>query len=171
MVYNDAACTLLKSRCLKIFFCSVNSHLLEELFLVALVICWKIWEVKNSEVHGSTEGFPPYLCCGRRNSFPFTKRRKVRSRQTLPQTWSPPDSGIIKLNVDVAFSVETNFFRISMVACNFSWVLVVVPERDYRQPSTTGGRSYRRTSWCPGICWSQSSHCWNRLPSGFLLFS
>lgn len=160
MVYNEAACTLLKSRCLKTFFCSVNSHLLEELFLVALVIYWKIWEVKNSEVHGSTEGFPPYLVlCAKEFISIYQQAQGPVSSDAAP-TWSPPDSGIIKLNVDVAFPVETNFFRISMVECNSSWMHVVVPERDYRQPSTIGGRSYRRTSWCLGICWSQSSHCW-----------
>lgn len=42
----------------------LNRSLKPELYLVSLVVCWKIWEVRNLEVHGETRGFPAVLSLG-----------------------------------------------------------------------------------------------------------
>lgn len=42
-------------------FSVMKTHLAKEWLLVAVVICWKIWQVRNSEVHGGEESFPSDL--------------------------------------------------------------------------------------------------------------
>lgn len=34
-----------------------KTSLSKEMFLVALVICWKVWDIRNKEIHGVEEGF------------------------------------------------------------------------------------------------------------------
>lgn len=98
----------------------LRSHLEGEYFLIALVICWKLWDIRNAEVHGNEAHCPPNLV---RWATDFVKMYWEAQRGELVDTatvfrhsWRPPDPGVFKLNVDASFPVAGISFRISMVA-------------------------------------------------------
>lgn len=103
-------------------FSIMKARLSKEWLLVAVVICWKIWHVRNNEVHGGTEGFPSDLLLWAKEFVKLFQEAQgsalVVSSPTPPQIWVPPDPGLIKINVDAAFPNAANFFRISLVARN-----------------------------------------------------
>lgn len=39
-------------------FLHLKEHLSADTFMIALIMLWKTWELRNKEVHGSVEGFP-----------------------------------------------------------------------------------------------------------------
>lgn len=40
-------------------FRKLKDSLSPELFLTSLVVCWKVWDIRNSETYGGSRGFPP----------------------------------------------------------------------------------------------------------------
>lgn len=76
----------------------------------------------NNELHRSVECCPPHLVLWA-NQFVAVYREAQSgdariSILEIPHTWKPPDTGVIKLNIDAAFPVAVDFFRISLVARN-----------------------------------------------------
>lgn len=91
-------------------------------FLVALVLAWKIWEIRNKEVHGLNDGFPPDLVEWSREYLRTYQEAQGSGMglqlQQSPQSWIPPIDGFIKINVDAALPTGKDFYRISLVARN-----------------------------------------------------
>lgn len=58
--YSDGTCFLGDVQ-MWLILRAIKGQFSKELFLVVVVICWKIWEVQNSEMHGLEEGFPSDL--------------------------------------------------------------------------------------------------------------
>lgn len=93
---------------------------------MSLVVCWKVWDVRNSEVHGETRGFPPdvvswakeFLDCYVQAQQPSS----LHSSPALPEIWQPPvgDSIKVKKNikviVDVTLPGRRDFLVVSLVA-------------------------------------------------------
>lgn len=101
-------------------FTTMKKHLHPDQFLVALVLGWKIWDLRNKEVHGSTDGFLSDIVGWARRYLRTYQEAQVpgisRAQQNLAQSWTPPAGDFIKINVDAALPKENDFYRISLVA-------------------------------------------------------
>lgn len=89
-------------------------------FLVSLVVCWKIWDGRNKELHGDQHGFPPDVVAwvvAYLESYRAAQVTTVAGASpTAPTDWTAPEEGFIKINVDVGLPENINIFRTSMVA-------------------------------------------------------
>lgn len=103
-------------------FNQLKRMLPKETFLVALVVCWKAWEMRNLDVYDSKEPFPPDIVKWSEEYLKAYTEAQVVPRigrdGEHPHQWSPPASGMLKLNVDVAFPEGVDWYRASMVAQN-----------------------------------------------------
>lgn len=93
----------------------LKALLTPQLFLVALVVCWKVWSLRNLEIHDSEHGFPldvvqwasDYL-----DSYHSAQCPNRLNRLTLlAQNWVPPDPGFVKINVYVALPAGSSWWR------------------------------------------------------------
>lgn len=100
----------------------------QEQVIIGLVIWWKTWDVRNKEVHGVDEGFPPDLVDWARNYLEIYQGAQVKPLPTSPspvaRVWVPPDPEFIKINVDAAFPVGGRSFIASMIARNAQGVTI-----------------------------------------------
>lgn len=100
----------------------LKKRLLQELFLDAIILCWKIWEIRNKEIHGSMEDLPTDIMTWVRDfrtSYEAAQIGDTMARETrLEEEWHPPEPGITKINVDVALPLGQDFFRVGLVARN-----------------------------------------------------
>lgn len=91
-----------------------------ELFLDAVVICWNIWEVRNTELHGSLEELPGNIATWAREYRKLYEEAQLgngmKSDNTLESQCKPPEPGVIKINVDVGLPAGLDSFRIGLVA-------------------------------------------------------
>lgn len=91
-----------------------------EAFMDALVLCWKLCEIRNKETHGSMEATPREICAWAREYRSSYENAQVgtamRRDDYLDTIWRPPDPWVIKINVDVALPGGHDFFRIGLVA-------------------------------------------------------
>lgn len=98
----------------------MRNSLNPELFLVSLVVCWKIWEGRNMEVHGDNHGFPSDIVAWSKafqESYCSAQVATiVADAPVISTTWIPPDEGMIKINVDVALPERGEEFCTSLVA-------------------------------------------------------
>lgn len=95
-----------------------------DLFLVGLVICWKVWEVRNLELHGDPHGFPSNVYRWSSEFLQTYHEAQVPSSAVpgtiLPSSWEPPARDVIKVNVDAAFPGILDVFHTSLVARDFT---------------------------------------------------
>lgn len=99
----------------------LRSSLDADTYLLAVVVMWKAWEIRNSEVHGSTsistgelvQWCQVYLDSYWRAQTPALSR--VSSSNTNSK-WSPPPPDFIKINTGVSFPTNHSDMRICMVA-------------------------------------------------------
>lgn len=124
----------------------LKMRLQSDLFLVSLVICWKVWEVRNLETHGDSRGFPSDVL--RWSSEYLRSYQEAQATSSISHTppfqatWAPPDRGKIKINVDVGFPGNLAVFHTSLVARDNSgrcvgWRRQVINGR----PSPTDGEA------------------------------
>lgn len=103
-------------------FCLLRRSVSEDLFLVGLVIWWKVWDMRNKELHGIEVGFPSDLVKWATEYLACYHSAQVKPPPAfpnpLPNIWVPPDPGTIKVNVDATLPEKTNFIRVSMIARN-----------------------------------------------------
>lgn len=93
-----------------------------ELFEVAVVLCWKIWEIRNQQLHGAetnsttdiVKWCSSYLLEYKQAQALFAKPNPT----TGPSLWSPPVFDFIKINVDAAIPEGIDSYRVSGVAHN-----------------------------------------------------
>lgn len=101
-------------------YSTLKRLLCQDLLLLALVSWWKIWEVRNKELHGSTEGIPSDIVAWSHEYLTLYHEAQVKpippSSTPLLTSWIPPDLGYIKVNADAAFPENSNFFRVGMIA-------------------------------------------------------
>ncbi|XP_012852902.1 PREDICTED: uncharacterized protein LOC105972486 [Erythranthe guttata] len=91
-------------------------------FLLAVVVCWKLWDLRNNIIHGESgfrvdelvPWFKSYLVMFNEARSP-TLPLKERSN---PIAWQPPPHGVVKVNYDVAIPPGSNFYLTAMVARN-----------------------------------------------------
>lgn len=102
------------------FFHSLRFSLDEDDFLLALVVCWKSWEIRNKDVHHSPYDIPPDIVLWCKNDLADYRSAQcvpfLSPRQPPSLLWQPPGVGQIKINVDAAFPRNSRNFRVSMVA-------------------------------------------------------
>lgn len=95
-----------------------------DLFLVGLVICWKVWEVQNLGIHGDPRGFPSDVHRWSSEFLQSFREAHVTSSVVpvplLPSSWEPPMRDMIKVNVDVAFPGNLDVFHTSLVARDYT---------------------------------------------------
>lgn len=101
---------------------ALKKSLSSDLFLISLVVCWKLWEGRNLDVHGEERSFPADVVSWSK-AFLEAYRAAQGPQQELfspvrPETWSPPKEDFIKINVDVALPEGVDFYRISFIARN-----------------------------------------------------
>lgn len=103
-------------------FAHLKDCLPRELFLLGLVLCWKVWAIRNDQLHGSNSGFPMDVvgwCSEFIKAYHHAQSPiPSPSLHTGNVEWLPPTSGLIKVNVDVALPSKSDFFRVSGVARN-----------------------------------------------------
>lgn len=61
--------------------------------MIALIMLWKTWELRNKEVHGSVEGFPSNLVRWAKEFLTTYQEAQTKpvssSSMHLPQVWIP----------------------------------------------------------------------------------
>lgn len=91
-----------------------------ELFLDAMVLCWKLWEIRNNELHGSLDDSPgdsvAWASDFRAIYLAAQLGDAVERDNIVAVQWRPPDPGTIKINVDLALPTGHDFIQIGMVA-------------------------------------------------------
>ncbi|XP_012835792.1 PREDICTED: uncharacterized protein LOC105956483 [Erythranthe guttata] len=100
----------------------LRKKLSRELFCLAMVICWKAWDSRNREAHGEAgqrgselrSWSEDYLHIFRAACFEQT----ITKNPATQVKWTPPPSGIVKINFDAAIPPGQAYYRISMVARN-----------------------------------------------------
>lgn len=123
---------------------NLRQSLSPELFLVSLVVCWKVWDVRNGEVHGGERGFPPDLVAWGSDFLNIYKlaqqRESVIKSPELPTIWQPPGRDAIKINVDVGLPSQSNSFFVGMVARDSSGACIWWCRKDIssRPPPSDG---------------------------------
>lgn len=87
-------------------------------------MCWKVWEVRNLEVHGDARGFPPNVVAWATaflDSYAQAQHMSLSSNSPpLPCTWELPDRDTMKVNVVVTLPPHSESFFVGMVARDFS---------------------------------------------------
>lgn len=91
-------------------------------FLLAVVVMWKQWEIRNSEVHGS-KFYPSADVVSWSQEFlerfwGAQVHLPPRSNPQVGSVWSPPPPGYIKINTDASFPGNSKDAWVSMVARN-----------------------------------------------------
>lgn len=103
-------------------FSHLKSSLSHDTLLLGLVLCWKVWGVRNEQVHGSNAGFPANVVDWCKEFLKAYQRAQCPTSHpsTAVDTvdWIPPAGGFIKINVDMALPASADFFRVSGVARN-----------------------------------------------------
>lgn len=123
---------------------NLKRSLPSDLYLVSLVMCWKIWEDMNLEVHGYARGFPSDLVAWLSACLDlYSNAQGPTHGSQLPASstdWTPPKEGTIKINVDVALPENADCFWTSLVARNSSGDCVWWRRQIFSgRPSPTGG--------------------------------
>lgn len=93
--------------------------LANEDFLVAMVVWWKAWEMRNKEVFGEEIVQQDILGWAKKYLEGYLElqvKPPPADSIPLPAIWIPPDPGYIKVNVDVAYPEKAEFIRVAMVA-------------------------------------------------------
>lgn len=126
--------------------CSVKAQSSPDLFLLALVIWWKTWEVRNVELHGSNERIPIEIVEWSREYITLYNEAQTKptpsSSVSLPCIWIPPYPGCIKVNVDAAFPENSNFFRISMITLDDRGVTIWWARKEiWGRPQSSNGEA------------------------------
>lgn len=90
------------------------------IFLVALVVMWKIWHLCNQDVHSEPASAPSDIVQWSTDYLKTYHDAQLPGMVTNPQdqttNWTPPPAGSIKVNVDAAFPEGVDVFWVSMVA-------------------------------------------------------
>lgn len=93
---------------------NLKRSLPSDLYLVSLVMCWKIWEDRNLEVHGHARGFPLDLVAWLSAYLDLYSNAQgpTHGSQLLASStdWTPPKEGTMKINVDVALPENADCF-------------------------------------------------------------
>ncbi|XP_012844873.1 PREDICTED: uncharacterized protein LOC105964912 [Erythranthe guttata] len=89
-------------------------------FHLAIIIMWKLWDNWNKVMHGE-EGSPTSevisWCFNYLNTYKAAQIRVTDSKEnTHPAVWKPPEHGKIKINFDVAFPKEKDYYVLANVA-------------------------------------------------------
>ncbi|XP_012844333.1 PREDICTED: uncharacterized protein LOC105964354 [Erythranthe guttata] len=98
----------------------LRNKLSDELFLLAVIICWKAWEIRNREIHDEdclkTEELVTwcnlYLYEFQQAQIP----RLPATGRNFQTQWNPPPDGFIEINFDAAVPQGESFYSVSMVA-------------------------------------------------------
>lgn len=110
----------------------------QDLFLDALVVCWKIWELRNKELHGELDDIPRDIVSWSkefRSSFLAAQIGNAKEGAADSDgQWCSPPPGHIKVNVDVAIPKGKDFFRVGLVARDSDgtviwWKIIQFPGR------------------------------------------
>lgn len=88
-------------------------------FELACVIIWKLWEIRNSLIHGEDKYLPAdiikwssdFLDSYRRANLPD----RLYSTARLPDKWSAPPDSHLKINFDAALFADSHF-QVAVVA-------------------------------------------------------
>lgn len=96
----------------------LKEKLLPDLFHIGLVVCWKVWKMRNLEFLG--EDRPPDVVAWATAFLDSYKQAQLRNSisttPALPNTWTPHNRSNIKVNVDVGLTPNSDSFVVSMVA-------------------------------------------------------
>lgn len=115
-------------------FCKLKNAVFREDLLLAMVIWWKTWELRNKEVHGVEDGAPPDLLSWARAYLAMYMASQTTTppaaKEVLPTVWKPPDPYFVKVNVDVAFPANSDCIRVGMVARNARGVTIWWSKRE-----------------------------------------
>lgn len=132
----------------------LKSSLPPDLYLVGLIMCWKIWEGRNLEVHGDTRAFPSDLVEWSTAFLEVYSSAQVNAQiSSSPENstdWRPLEEGTIKINVDVVLPANTVYFRTSMVATKLTRRMRVVATSGSKWKAISDGwRGGGGSPWCP----------------------
>lgn len=102
------------------WFATLRSQLFDANFLLALVVAWKAWELRNNEIHASPMGASMDIVNWSQTFLQLFQDAQVDSEvcraATYETNWSPPPADFIKLNVDAAFPPSAEYYRVGVVA-------------------------------------------------------
>lgn len=101
-------------------FIQTRQRLDEHSLLLALVVAWKIWEGRNSEIHASPHSPLMDVVQWSHDYLRLYHEPQVKPvsgpTPSITSSWRPPPPSVLKINVDVAFTSQTNFFRVGLAA-------------------------------------------------------
>lgn len=89
-------------------FSKLNNSLSYDLFLVALVLCWKIWDMRNKQLYGEKAFLKDFWLA----KFPASLHKPASSPQ---DHWIPPPSCTVKINVDFGLPKGMNYHYVGGV--------------------------------------------------------
>ncbi|XP_012858039.1 PREDICTED: uncharacterized protein LOC105977277 [Erythranthe guttata] len=97
-----------------------RAFLQRDKLLLALIIAWKAWDVRNKLMHREEAMEAKYLITwGQDFLIEFQKAMvltpEIQTR-SLSTAWSPPPEGCIKINVDAALPKGMVYYSVAMVA-------------------------------------------------------
>ncbi|KAL3846198.1 hypothetical protein ACJIZ3_003601 [Penstemon smallii] len=105
------------------WFKLVNTKMDLKEFGYFAITCWWLWFSRNKWVWEKTEIRPPLVCSYARDFHFRFYSSNIRPPKTLVRQpilkWSPPPNGLLKINMDAAFSRGGNVIGIGLIARNW----------------------------------------------------